>query len=165
MAAVPQRAQVVIVGTTLGGLTNAEGRYTFRAVAAGAVTVRVLRVGYSEQKKPVTVVAGQAANLEFSLSEVALTLAPVVTTATGETRRVELGNSVASIDAAKIAESGAVQNVNDMLNSRTAGVTVTSGTQTGAGARIRIRGQNSLSLSNDPIFIIDGVRMSNNSNS
>ncbi|MCC6931293.1 MAG: SusC/RagA family TonB-linked outer membrane protein [Gemmatimonadaceae bacterium] len=159
------QAQVVIVGTTLGGLTNADGRFTFRSVAPGAVTVRVLRVGYSEQKKAVTVVAGQAASLEFALSEVALTLAPVVTTATGDTRRVELGNAVASIDAAKIAESGAVQNVNDMLNSRTAGVTVTSGTQTGAGARIRIRGQNSLSLSNDPIFIIDGVRMSNNSNS
>ena len=156
------QAQVVIVGTTLGGLTNADGRFTFRAVTPGNVTVRVLRVGYSEQKKPVTVAAGQAASLEFALTEVALTLAPVVTTATGDQRRVELGNAVASIDAAKIAESGAVQNVNDMLNSRTAGVTVTSGTQTGSGARIRIRGQNSLSLSNDPIFIIDGVRMSNN---
>ncbi|MBK7835071.1 MAG: TonB-dependent receptor plug domain-containing protein [Gemmatimonadetes bacterium] len=156
------QAQVVIVGTTLGGLTNADGRFTFRAVTPGNVTVRVLRVGYSEQKKPVTVAAGQAASLEFALTEVALTLAPVVTTATGDQRRVELGNAVASIDAAKIAETSVVRDVNDMLNSRTAGVTVTGGTQTGSGARIRIRGQNSLSLSNDPIFIIDGVRMSNN---
>ncbi|HEX4934828.1 MAG TPA: carboxypeptidase-like regulatory domain-containing protein, partial [Gemmatimonadaceae bacterium] len=156
------QAQVVIVGTTLGGLTNADGRFSFRAVTPGNVTVRVLRVGYSEQKKAVTVTAGQAANLEFALTEVALTLAPVVTTATGETRRVELGNAVASIDAAKVTETSVVRDVNDMLNSRTAGVTVTGGTQTGSGARIRIRGQNSLSLSNDPIFIIDGVRMSNN---
>ncbi len=156
------QAQVVIVGTTLGGLTNSDGRFTFRAVTPGNVTVRVLRVGYSEQKKPVTVAAGQAASLEFALTEVALTLAPVVTTATGDQRRVELGNAVASIDAVKVAETSVVRDVNDMLNSRTAGVTVTGGTQTGSGARIRIRGQNSLSLSNDPIFIIDGVRMSNN---
>ncbi|MBK6488293.1 MAG: SusC/RagA family TonB-linked outer membrane protein [Gemmatimonadetes bacterium] len=156
------QAQVVIVGTTLGGLTNADGRYVFRTVSAGEVTVRVLRVGYSEQKKVVTVVAGQAATADFVLTSVAITLSPVVTTATGETRRVELGNAVASIDVAKVTESSPVQNVNDLLNSRTAGVVVTSGTQTGAGARIRIRGQNSLSLSNDPIFIIDGVRMSNN---
>lgn len=156
------QAQVFIIGTTFGGLTNADGRFTFRNVAPGEHTVRVLRVGYAEQKKTVTVASGQTASVEFSLSTVALTLAPVITTATGETRRVELGNSVASIDVAKVTESSPVQNVNDLLNSRTAGVTVTSGTQTGAGARIRIRGQNSLSLSNDPIFIIDGVRMSNN---
>lgn len=156
------QAQVTIIGTNQGGLTNAEGRFVFRSVNPGNVTVRVLRVGFTEQKKAVTVAAGQAAEVEFALAEVALTLSPVVTTATGETRRVELGNSVASIDVAKVAESGAAQNVNDLLNSRTAGVTVTSGTQTGAGARIRIRGQNSLSLSNDPIFIIDGVRMTSN---
>ena len=156
------QAQVVIVGTTLGGLTNVEGRFSFRAVAPGTVTVRALRVGYAEQKKVVTVAAGQAATVEFALSEVALTLAPVVTTATGEIRRTELGNAIASIDVAKVTETSPVTNVNDLLNSRTAGVTVTGGTQTGSGARIRIRGQNSLSLSNDPIFIIDGVRMTSN---
>ncbi|MEP7383451.1 MAG: TonB-dependent receptor plug domain-containing protein, partial [Gemmatimonadota bacterium] len=159
------QVQVVIVGTTLGGLTNADGRFVFRSVAPGEFILRVLRVGFSEQKKSVTVTSGQATTVEFSLSSVALTLQPVVTTATGETRRVELGSSVASIDAAKVTESSPVQNVNDLLNARTAGVTVTSGTQTGAGARIRIRGQNSLSLSNDPIFIIDGVRLSSNVNS
>lgn len=159
------QVQVVIVGTTLGGLTNVDGRFTFRTVNAGTQTVRVLRVGYSEQKKSVTVIAGQTANVEFVLTPVALTLAPVVTTATGETRKVELGNNVAQIDAAKVTETAPVSNINDLLNSRAAGVVVTSGTQTGSGARIRIRGQNSLSLSNDPIYVIDGVRMTSNTNS
>ncbi|MEO6445115.1 MAG: SusC/RagA family TonB-linked outer membrane protein, partial [Gemmatimonadaceae bacterium] len=159
------QVQVLIIGTTLGGLTNADGRFTFRSVAPGSHTVRVLRVGFSEQKKNVSVVAGQAASLTFSLTQVALTLSPVVTTATGETRKVELGNNVAQIDAAKVMETAPVGNVMDLLNSRAAGVTVTSGTQTGSGARIRIRGQNSLSLSNDPIYVIDGVRMTSNINS
>jgi TonB-linked SusC/RagA family outer membrane protein len=157
-----EQAQVMIVGTTLGGLTNAEGTAVVRGVPAGTHTVRVIRVGFSEQKKPVTVAAGQAASVDFALTQVAVSLAPVVTTATGETRRVEIGNSVANVDANRIMETSPVQNVNDLLNSRVAGVTVISGTQTGAGARIRIRGTNSLSLSNDPIYIIDGVRMTSN---
>jgi TonB-dependent SusC/RagA subfamily outer membrane receptor len=89
----------------------------------------------------------------------------VVTTATGETRRVEIGNSVANIDAARLTELAPVTNVGDLLNSRTAGVTVTSGIQTGAGMRVRIRGQNSLNLSNDPIYVIDGVRLNSAPNS
>lgn len=156
------QAQVLIIGTTLGALTNATGVATLRAVAPGNHTLRVIRVGYAEQKRPIVVASGQTVNVEITLSQVAVSLAPVVTTATGETRRVEIGNAVASIDVARVTETSPVQNVNDLLNARAAGVVVTSGTQTGAGARIRIRGTNSLSLSNDPIFIIDGVRMSNN---
>ena len=156
------QAQVLVVGTTLGGLTNSSGAFVLRGVPAGSHSVRVIRVGYSELKKTVQVTAGQAAEVEFALSQVAISLAPVVTTATGEIRRTELGNSISSVDAAAITATSPVQNVNDLLNSRAAGVTVTSGTQTGAGARIRIRGTNSLSLSNEPIFIIDGIRMTSN---
>ena len=79
------QAQVSIIGTNLGGLTNSEGRAIIRGVSAGTHQLRVLRVGYAEQKRPVTVAAGQQATAEFSLSAVAVSLAPVVTTATGET--------------------------------------------------------------------------------
>src|SRR5690242_9371018 len=48
--------QVVVVGTTLGALTNQDGRYTIRGVPAGAQQVRAIRIGYTESKKPVTVV-------------------------------------------------------------------------------------------------------------
>lgn len=156
------QAQVMIIGTTLGGLTNAEGRFTIRGIPAGTHTVRVLRVGFAEQKKPVTIEAGQAATLEFTLDPVAVSLAPVVTTATGETRTVEVGNAVSSIDAAKAVETTPIKSVDDLLTSRTTSLAVTSGNQTGAGSRMRIRGQSSLSLSNQPIFIIDGVRMTSN---
>src|SRR2546430_9374662 len=81
------QAQVNVVGTNVGALTNAEGRYTLRGIQAGTHQVRVLRVGYSESKQSVSVAAGQAATLDFTLTSVAISLAPVVTTATGETRR------------------------------------------------------------------------------
>ncbi|MDQ6829332.1 MAG: TonB-dependent receptor plug domain-containing protein, partial [Gemmatimonadota bacterium] len=159
------QAQVSLVGTTLGGITNSDGRVTVRGVKPGTHQIRVLRVGYAEQKKAVVVTAGADASVEFSLSTAAFTLAPTVSTATGETRRVELGNSIAQIDAAKVAETSPISNVADMLNSRAPGVSVISGTQTGTGQRVRIRGTNSLSLTNEPIYVIDGIRMTSTASS
>jgi TonB-linked SusC/RagA family outer membrane protein len=158
------QAQVLIVGTTLGGLTNSEGRFLIRGVPAGNQTVRVLRVGFAEVKRPIAIVAGQPATLEVTLDAVAVSLAPVVTTATGETRRVEVGNAVSAIDAVKTVESTTIKNVDDLLTARTTSLSVTQGNQTGSGSRMRIRGQSSLSLSNQPIFIIDGVRMTSDAN-
>jgi TonB-linked SusC/RagA family outer membrane protein len=152
------QVHINVVGTRFGGVTNADGRYTIRNVPPGTVAVRALRVGYAEQKKNATV--GDApASVDFALASVAVSLTPVVTTATGETRRVELGNSIANIQAAEVVQTSTIRNLDDLINSRTAGVSVTTGVQTGTGSRVRIRGQSSLNLSNDPIYIIDGIRM------
>ncbi len=160
-----EAARVFIAGTQLGGATGPDGRAIIRPVQAGTYTVRVLRVGYTEQTKQVTVAAGQTATVDVPLTAAAVSLAAVVTTATGEQRRVEIGNATANIDASKVLETAPVANLSDLLNSRAPGVTVTSGTQTGTGSRIRVRGMNSVSLSNEPIWIIDGIRMtSNNAN-
>jgi TonB-linked SusC/RagA family outer membrane protein len=153
------QAQVAIAGTTIGGLTGLDGRLMLRGVPVGTQTVRVLRVGYSEQKKTVEITTGGSVGVEFTMTAVAVSLTPVVTTATGETRRVEIGNAVSSFTVADITEKAPISNVQDVINARTPGVSVQLGTQTGTGARIRIRGSNSLSLSNEPIWIIDGVRM------
>jgi len=157
-----EAARVFLVGTNVAGQTTPEGRITLRAINPGQYTVRILRVGYTEQSKPITITAGGSASLDVALTAAAVNLAAVVTTATGEQRRVEIGNATANIDAAKVVESAPLGNLNDLLNSRAAGVTVTSGTQTGTGARIRIRGMNSVSLNNEPIWIIDGIRMTSN---
>ena len=150
-------AQVNVVGTTLGAQATTDGQYTIRGVAPGTVEVRVLRVGFSEMKQSVTVAAGQSVTANFQMRAVVTTLAPVVTTATGEQRRVEVGNAIAQVDAAKIVETQVVTNVADVLVSKAPGVMVIPGTQTGAGIRIRIRGTSSLSLTNNPMYVIDGV--------
>jgi len=80
-------SRVVVVGTTLFASTNATGQYTIRGVPSGTFDVRVLRVGYAEQKKPITVTAGQNATLDFMMSPVVVKLQEVVTTATGEIGR------------------------------------------------------------------------------
>ena len=157
------QAQVSVVNSNLGGLTGLDGKVLIRGATVGPHQVRVLRVGFAEQKKDLTVTAQGTVAVEFTLSEVAVSLTPVVTTATGETRRVELGNTVSSIDVSKLTESSPIANMNDLLNARAPGVLVTPGMQTGTGARIRIRGTSSLSLGNDPIYVIDGIRMSSGS--
>jgi TonB-dependent SusC/RagA subfamily outer membrane receptor len=125
----------------------------------------LIRVGYQEQKKSVRIVDGQTATLDFVMSTSIVQLQEVVTTATGEQRRVEVGNAVENISVSKLTETAPVRTIADVLAARTPGVMVQQGTQTGAGQRIRVRGISSLSLSNEPIFVIDGTRMSNNNGS
>ena len=157
-----EAARVFLVGTTFAGATGVDGRLSLRGIPAAEYTIRVLRVGYTEQTKRVPIAAGQTVTLEFAMATAAVNLAAVVTTATGEQRRVEIGNATANIDASKVLQAAPVSNLSDLLNSRAPGVTVTSGSQTGTGSRIRVRGMNSVSLSNEPIWIIDGIRMTSN---
>ena len=65
-----QESRVVLVGTSLFATAAQDGRYAIRNVPAGSFTVRVLRVGYEEQKKPVQVTAGEAITLDFAMSPV-----------------------------------------------------------------------------------------------
>jgi TonB-linked SusC/RagA family outer membrane protein len=152
-------ARVFVVGTNAATATNAEGRYTLRA-APGPVDVRVLRIGYQEQKRSIVVPAGGAVTADFSLAMSFVTLTEVVTTATGQQRRVELGNQVTTLgDISQKVEQAPVKNLQDLLTAKAPGVTVLSGNMAGSAPSVRIRGIKSLSLSSEPIYVIDGIRM------
>jgi TonB-dependent starch-binding outer membrane protein SusC len=162
-----QGAQVLVGGTNLQGVTNQDGRYHIERVPAGTYLVQVRLIGYAFGQQAVTVPAGDSVTLDMALSAVAIPLEALVVTATGEEQRVkELGNAVSTVPAAKITLEAPVTNVADLLNSRAPGVQViTSGGTTGAGTRIRIRGASSLSLTNEPILVVDGIRVDNDPNS
>src|SRR5438045_1906562 len=87
-------AQVSVVGTILGGQTNSERQYTIHGVSAGTFELRALRVGYGELRRPVTMVAGQTVTQNFAMQPVPVSLNPVVTTATGQQSRNEVGNDI-----------------------------------------------------------------------
>jgi TonB-linked SusC/RagA family outer membrane protein len=156
-------AQVVIVGTTLGTITDAQGEYQIASVPSGTRQVRVLRLGYQSVTQTVTVSAGATTTVNVALQASAVALDAVVVTATGtEQRARERGNSVSiiTVDSINLAP---IQNLSDLLSSRSPGIVVQSaGGTTGTTSRIRIRGSNSVSLSNSPLLIIDGVRVENN---
>lgn len=160
-----QGVRVTIVGTELAVGSNADGRYSILSAPVGTVEVRVQFIGFQSMKKPITLAAGQPASLDFALSQAATQLDAVITTATGNQRKLEVGNTVATIDAAALVAVSPVTNIGDLLVGKAAGVQVLGGNLTGAGQRIRIRGTNSVSLNNEPIFFIDGVRMTADNNS
>ncbi|HEX8851602.1 MAG TPA: SusC/RagA family TonB-linked outer membrane protein [Gemmatimonadaceae bacterium] len=155
--------QVTVVGTNVGAVTNDQGRYVIRGAPAGTLSLRAIRIGYGETVQSVTVAAGQAAVADFTMRAAPVNLSPVVTTAAGvTTRREEVGHTDYSVDAAKTVETSPVANMTDLLTARAPSVQVLNSTTTGGGARVRIRGTSSLSLNNEPIYIIDGVRMTSN---
>jgi TonB-linked SusC/RagA family outer membrane protein len=152
-----QGASVAVVGTTLGTQARADGAYRLVRVPVGSVDVRVSFLGYAPMRRTLSLQAGEN-TADFALTQVAIRLPDVVTTATGEQRKVEVGNSVPNVDAAKLVEERPIANIADLLNARVPGVQVVPGNTPGTGARVRLRGFNSLSLDNDPIYVIDGIR-------
>src|SRR5436190_11299970 len=151
-------ARVAAVGTAIVTQTNAAGHYVLVGVPPGQATVRVTAIGYGVASRVVTITVGEAAQ-DFTLVVEPYSLDAIVVTATGEQARREVTNAVATVRVDSVVSTGPIANMNDLLTSRVAGVEVLPGAITGAGARVRIRGTSSLSLNNEPIYIIDGIRM------
>jgi len=159
-------ARVILGNTNRTALTNASGRYALQAVPAGAYELRVIAVGFGSLTRGVQLEAGGTATADFTLARAVISLDEVVVTATGEQRARETGNAITNIDLAKVLETQTVSNFADALSGRAAGVQVLqSGGTVGTGTRVRIRGQTSLSLSNEPIYYVDGIRVENGSQS
>jgi TonB-dependent starch-binding outer membrane protein SusC len=152
-------AQVSLVNTSLGSLTGQDGRYTIMNVPVGTYSVRVERLGFGTQTQQVTVPSGGSVVADFVLETEALGLDEIVVTGTaGAARRREVGNSITQVRAADIPEPPI--SVDAMLQARVPGMNVLqSSAQAGGGAMIRLRGNVSVAMSNQPILYIDGVRV------
>ena len=159
-------AQVLVVGTRFGTLASQDGHFRISGVPAGAVQVQARLIGYAAVTKSVTVTAGQTATVDFALSQSAVTLSDVVVTGTGgAVQEKKLGNTVAKLDVTAL-NNAPIKNPDEVLQGRIPGVSmVPSSGVTGEGARIRIRGNASLSQSNEPIIYIDGIRVDNGGSS
>jgi TonB-dependent starch-binding outer membrane protein SusC len=160
-------AQLAIISLQRGVRASELGVYRMGGVPAGTYQLKAIRIGFEAQSVPVTVRAGEVATVNFTLKQSVTQLDVQVVTATGETqRRREQGTNTSTISVAEDVPLAAQTNFSSVLASRTPGVNVTqSGGSTGTGSRIRIRGANSISLSNDPLLIIDGVRVNSGSGS
>ena len=160
-------ANVIIVGTQRGARTDDRGSFRIADVAPGTYTVRVTRLGYSAASRLVTVTESANSSVDFLLQSSAVQIDQVVVTATGATeRKRENGNDVGIIKPGDQVSLAAEPNLTATLAAKTPGLVITQGGGTaGTSARIRIRGANSVSLSNEPLLIVDGVRMDNNTDS
>lgn len=152
--------EVAIPGTPYRTQSRADGSFRFDA-PAGAQHVRATRIGYGPGLQDVTVTAGGTVTVNFTMAPAAALLEEVVVTGYGTQRREAITGSVAAITA-EMADVGVVSNVNNMLSGRAAGLNVTLNSgEPGAGSQVLIRGGTSLSASNEPLYVIDGVQINN----
>jgi TonB-linked SusC/RagA family outer membrane protein len=147
---------VVVRGTRSGTLTNNDGNYSIRADVGQVLQYRLL--GNAPEER--TVGADDVINVQ--LRRVATQLGEVVVTALGQTMEQRaLGTAQQTVEGSAIAQTQRENFVN-ALQGRVAGVEVTSSSGVpGASSSITIRGISSISSSNQPLMIIDGLPLDN----
>ena len=148
-------ANVIVVGTTNGATTDIDGNFSIQDVANGA-SLKVTYIGYKEQIIPV---AGKT-SFNIALAEDRDELDEVVVIGYGTVKKRDLTGAVASVSGDKL-KANPVSNVAQALQGQLPGVSVTSQDgRPGASMAIRVRGGGSITQSNDPLFIVDGVQVS-----
>jgi TonB-linked SusC/RagA family outer membrane protein len=152
-------AQLQIQGTTIGTLSRDDGAFTLVNVPAREVILVVRRIGYPLTR--ITLAAGRTNALEIILKKDVLNLDQVVVTgqASGISRR-NLANDVASVSGADVNKVSA-QSIENAFQGKIAGAQISQSTGApGGGNRIRIRGISSILGSAQPLYVIDGVIVS-----
>ncbi|MEO8148845.1 MAG: TonB-dependent receptor [Bacteroidia bacterium] len=153
---------IVIQGTTQGSSADMDGKYRIASVAAGKYIVVGSYIGYTTVKKEITVAAGENVVYNFSLKEDVMLLNEAVAIGYGTVQKKDLTGTVSSVGA-KDFNKGTVTSPEQLISGKVSGVQITSnGGAPGSGSRIRIRGGTSLNASNDPLIVIDGVPLDNN---
>jgi len=142
---------IMVQGTTMGTVTDLEGRYEL-SVAPDAVLVFSF-IGMKAREIPV---AGRNV-INVSLEPDVALLGEVVVVGYGSQLKYELTGSIASLRAEDLAEA-TMPSFESALQGRTAGVHISGGSgKLGQTVRTRIRGSSSISASNQPLYVIDGV--------
>ncbi|MCI6461874.1 MAG: TonB-dependent receptor [Prevotella sp.] len=144
-------AAVRVNGQSGGAVTDIDGNFSIKADKGATVTVSY--VGYEQAQVSVS------NNMVITLQEDNQSLKEVVVIGYGRARKTDLTGSVTAIKPDD-KNHGLQTNAQDMIQGKIAGVNVTSNDGTpGGGARIRVRGGSSLTASNDPLIVIDGLAM------
>jgi TonB-linked SusC/RagA family outer membrane protein len=148
--------QVVIKGTTTGALTNGDGAYSIRVATGQVLQFRL--IGHTPQERTV----GAESVIDVQLRKAVSNLDAMVVTALGQTaQQRSLGTSQQTVEGGAIAQTQRENFINS-IQGRVAGVEVTSSSGVpGASTSITIRGVSSVSSSNQPLIIVDGLPLDN----
>lgn len=149
--------QVTIIGSARGAVSDSAGRFRITNVPVGQQTVRATRLGFSPVTRAVTVTAGQTTTVTLQLAISAVQLEAVVSVGYGSQARREVNGAVSSLPATALQQVVG-GNALDAIKGRIPGVDVTATSfDPGATQNIRIRGTRSITASNNPLYVVDGV--------
>lgn len=148
--------QVQVLGTRRNAVTNETGAYTISGVS-GTVTVRVQHIGFAPMSRQVSVADGASTGADFRLRPVAISLSQVVVVGYGASSRAQLSSAISTVSGSQIINTP-VAGVDAALQGKVAGVQVTQNAgNPGNGISVRVRGAASISASNQPLYVVDGV--------
>jgi TonB-linked SusC/RagA family outer membrane protein len=156
-------ATVLIFGTTLGTATDANGDYTLTAsLKPGTQTLVISAIGYETVRQTLTLGNATDITANVEIKAAATNLDEVVVTgSTLSAPKRELGNAITTIKAQQLQNSGSGNLINS-LQGKVPGAQITQNSGDPAGGiTIRLRGIKSLTGSSDPLYVIDGVIVSN----
>jgi len=152
-------ANVQIVGTQRGASTDASGTFRITGIEPGTYDIRASFIGYQRQTKEVEVEAGGTTEVSFALPTGGVAMDEMVVVGYGTQERDDLTGSISSVPTQDL-EDTPVENAQEAIQGRVAGVTVTQNTGSpGSGFSIRIRGTGTTGNSN-PLYVVDGVPVS-----
>lgn len=146
-------ANVVVKGTTNGTITDLDGNFNLQTTQGSIISISF--VGYQPLELPAQ------PTMNVTLQDDAIMLEGTVVIGYGTVKKSDATGSVLAIDADNMVR-GMATSASDLLVGKAAGVSVvTEGGAPGSAATIRIRGGSSMSASNDPLIVIDGVPVDN----
>ena len=156
-AAPLEGVDVVVTDSDVATVTDYQGKYKLM-LPAGKTEIRFLFVGFKEKK----VTVGTSNTVDVTMEEDYSVLGETVVTAIGVKKEVKsLGFATTEVKAKTIVETGE-RSVMNSLQGKVAGVNISqSSSDPGASTRIFIRGVSSMTQGNQPLFVIDGVPMTN----
>lgn len=151
--------QVSVKGTQIGAIGDENGNFVLQRVPAGEVTLVITRIGYRSQE--VAVAAGAStANVTLAVDYLQVEELVVTGRAT-ETARINLPNSVETVSGEELEEVPQ-ETIDKALQGRVTGAVIASNSGApGGGIQLNLRGSSSVNAASEPLYVIDGVVVSN----
>lgn len=149
-------ATVFIKESGKGVFTDVDGKYSF-TVQPGTYTVEISFIGFTKQSQKAEVQQRQNVTLNFTLEDDAVFIEDVIVVGYGVQRKREITGSIARVEG-KVLTSMPTPSFEAALQGQAAGVQVSqSSGMAGAGSLIRVRGVASVSAGGDPLYVVDGI--------
>ncbi len=144
-------ATILVKGTTVGTITDLDGKFTIPNIPSSAKTLHISYIGMAAQEIAI------APNVRVVLKADTQIIDEVMVVAYGTTKKSSFTGSAAVVKKENI-EKIQTSSITKALEGSAPGIQVTSGTgQPGSNAKIRIRGVGSINASNDPLYVVDGA--------
>jgi TonB-linked SusC/RagA family outer membrane protein len=141
---------VLVKGTTTGVQTDLDGKFSIEVAPGGVLVISF--VGMETQE----ITVGNQTNFNISMKDSAAELEEVVVVGYGQRRKSDVTGAITSVSAKEIA-SRPVNNALEAIQGKAAGVDITSSQRPGTVGNITVRGVRSLTASNSPLYVVDGI--------